>query len=120
MNLEDTIDCFTTPIMVTRFNKSTTITNGLAQVVTDTDTFPLNRVSLQPVTGRDRKLLPENTRDGEVIKMYTPCELRGVNVKSKVKADQLKYNGFNYTVMNVENWIALGGYYKVLAVKINE
>ena len=114
------IDRFNTPVTVRRTNESTTYTNGLAEVVTDVDTFRLDHVSVQPVTGRERQLLPEGIRDRAIIKLYTRCPLLSVDVEGKVRADRIDYEDQEYVVQNVENWEPNGGFYKVLAIKEND
>ena len=114
------INTFNTPIEVTRTNQATTYVDGIAQVVTDKDTFCLNGVSVQPMTGAEREVLPELIRDRQLIKMYTRCRLQSVDVEGKVRADRVDYEGQEYVVQNVENWGPNGAYYKVICIKEND
>lgn len=117
----DIIDTFA-PVCITvrRVNEATTFVNGLAQVVTDVTEFELDRVSVQPMTGRERELVPELIRDRELIKIYTTCSLLSVDVEGKKRADRLDYNNQEYVVQSVENWHDHGGFYKIVAVKEND
>ena len=113
------IEHFNTPITVRRATDATEFTNGLADVV-EVDTFSLSGINVQPLTGRERELLPEGIRDKGLIKLYTQCPLLSVDVEGKVKADRLDYRDQEYVVQTVEDWCPNGGYYKVLAIKVND
>lgn len=118
--IADAIDCFPSPITVRRTNAATTFVDGLAVVPTDVNEFCLDRVSVQPMSPRERMLLPELIRDRELIKLYTACNLQSVNVEGKIRADRLAYRGQNYVVQSVEDWENDGGFFKVVAVKEND
>ncbi len=114
------ISYFNTPITVRRTTEATTFVNGLAQLVTSIDTFHLNGVSVQPLTGRERELLPEGIRDRELKKIYSRCPLLSIDVQGKVHADRIDDYGQEYVVQSVENWDRIGGYYKVIIIKEND
>ena len=111
------IDAFNTPILVRRTNQATVFVDGLSQVQTDVDEFCVDDCSVQPLTPRERKLLPSGISDGELLKLYTPCALRSVDVEGKVKADRVDYNGQQYVVQSVEDWMAHGGFFKAVIIK---
>ena len=112
---------FSVPIRVRRTNVATTYVNGLAQVTTDVDTFGLEcGISVQPLTGKQREVVPEGFRDRNLIKLYTQYELLGIDVVGKVRADRITYNDEDYVVHSVENWHADGAYWKVIAIKEND
>lgn len=113
------INAFNTPITVRRTSDATTFTDGLASVA-DVDTFTLDGVAVQPLTGSERQSLPELIRDRALIKLYTRCPLLGVDVEGKVRADRLDYRGQEYVVQTVQDWGPHGGYYKVIAIKEND
>ena len=113
------ISYFNTPITVRRTSEATTFVNGLAQVA-DVDTFHLNGVNVQPLTGRERELLPELIRDHELKKLYTRCPLLSADVEGKVRADRIDYRDQEYVVQSVEDWDPNGGYYKVIIIKEND
>jgi hypothetical protein len=114
------IDEFNTPITVRRTNAETVYVNGIAQVATDVDEFLLQGVSVQPLTGQERVLLPELIRDQNLIKLYTQCPLQSVDVEGKLRADRIDYEDHEYVVQNVQNWGPNGCYYKVIAIKEND
>lgn len=114
------IDAFNTPITVRRTNTATVFVDGLSQVQTDVDEFCINRCSVQPMSARERRLLPSGISDKELLKLYTPCTLKSVDVEGKVKADRIDYNGQEYVVQSVEDWQAHGGFFKVVAIKEND
>ena len=113
----DIISQFQTPITVHRVEASTVFVEGLAEVVEDVTEFCLANVSVQPLIARERELLPELIRDREVIKMYTVCPLRSVDVEGKKRADRIDWQDQEYVIQSVEDWTQHGGYYKVTAVK---
>lgn len=112
---------FSVPITVRRTNVATTYVNGLAQVTTNVDTFDLEQgVSVQPLTGKQREVVPEGFRDRNLIKLYTQTELRGIDVAGKVRADRITYSDEDYVVYSIENWDPNGCYWKVIAIKEND
>jgi hypothetical protein len=113
------IPCFGSSIVVHRATGGTSYVDGVAQVVS-VETFTLDGVSVQPATGQDRELVPELVRDREIIKLFTECELKGVDVERKVRADRLDVNGQEYVVETVKDWSCEGGFWKVLAIKEND
>lgn len=60
--------------------------------------------SIQPVTGKERELLPEGERTKEVIRIYTKYGLRQAIEQQNVKGDQISYKGRVYEVRMVETW----------------
>jgi len=58
--------------------------------------------SVQPVSGRERLLLPEAMRTKETIKVYTDVELK--TMLDQLKSDRFAYNGKDYEVIIVEDW----------------
>lgn len=119
--IAETIEGFNPePLTVKRVNDSTTFVNGLAQVVTDVVEFNIDRASVQPMLAKERLLLPEMIRDRELLKIYTECELKSVDVEGKKRADRLTYKSQEYVVQSVEDWNSHGNFYKVIAVKEND
>ena len=58
--------------------------------------------SVQPMTGRERLLLPEAMRTKETIKVYTKVEL--FTMLDNQKGDKFTWNGKVYKVFSVEDW----------------
>lgn len=120
MTVSVAIDAFATTLNVRRYEQSVTFVDGIAQTVTDVDEFDLVATSFQPMTPRERMLLPELIRDQELSKVYTKCELRSVDVVGKVLADRIHYRDENYVVQSVEDWQPHGQYWKVVLIKEND
>lgn len=114
------IDAFDTPLTVTRSTVATEFVDGIAQPVTQTDEFELTGCSVQPMSARERMLLPELIRDRELLKVYTKCPLQSVDVQGKVLADRITYLEQQYVVQSVENWEPHGDFCKVILVKEND
>jgi hypothetical protein len=64
--------------------------------------------------------VPEGFRDHKLIKLYSRCELRGIDVAGKVRADRIEYEDEEYVVYSVENWDPNGHFWKVIAIKEND
>lgn len=111
---------FATPITVHRSTAATTFVDGIEQISTTDIEFVINKVSVQPVLGRERENLPELIRDREVIKLYTQTQLKSVDVEGKKHADRIDWQDQEYVVQSVEDWTLHGGYYKCTAVKEND
>jgi hypothetical protein len=60
--------------------------------------------SIQPMSGRERELLPEGERTKEIIRIYTKHGLRQAMEKNNVKGDQVSYKGRMYEVKRVDTW----------------
>ncbi len=114
------IDEISSEFTVTRVSAASTFTKGRPDVVATT-TLPVRGV-YQQMSGRERKMLPENIRDGEVSKFYVSDSnlLNTVDIVGKTKADRILINGRNYVVQIEFDWQALGGYRKYALVKANE
>lgn len=117
MMVGDIIPEFATPITVRRPVGAVTFVDGIEQPASDPLVFCISCCSVQPVTGREREVLPELIRDREVSKVYTQYRLRSVDIEGKTLADRVDWEGQEYIVQSVGNWCPHGGYYKVLIVK---
>lgn len=118
--ISNVIDAWVTPITVTRVLASTQFVDGIAQPVTQTDVFTVNDCSVQPLTEKERVVLPELIRDRSTMKVYTKTELRTVDVAGKELADRVSYLGESWIVQTVQDWVAHGQYYKAILVKEND
>jgi len=58
--------------------------------------------SVQPLSGRDRELLPEGVRSDQVVKIYTETALRTDSEDDGTKADQISDLGSRFKVISVE------------------
>lgn len=75
--------------------------------------------SIQPVTGKDLKRLPEGLRTEDLIAGWTSTELRTAAVAG-VYADKITYLGGSYEVQKVESWDETGNYFKFIAMKVGQ
>lgn len=62
------------------------------------------KASVQPLSGSDLRLLPENRREEEILKIYTSTELVGSNKGQPFNPDIVIINGKPYEVFNGFNW----------------
>jgi hypothetical protein len=60
--------------------------------------------SIQPVSGSDLILLPENRREEELLKLYTETLLIGAEKGNPINCDIITINGFDYEVVKVFPW----------------
>ncbi|MBN8472333.1 hypothetical protein JYJ95_38010 [Corallococcus exiguus] len=74
--------------------------------------------SVQPLSGRERQLLPEGQRSEERLLVVTATELRVADVSARREGDVLVYRGEDFEVEAVERWDELGGFWKARAVKV--
>lgn len=65
-------------------------------------------VSVQPLTDRDRRVLPEGLRTKELQKVYTTFALRTADEKAGHNADVILYQGDNHKVVAITNRAANG------------
>lgn len=114
MNRAATIARFGASYTVTR-KAATTYTAGRA-VAGATDAPITIVASVQPVTGRELKALPEGRRAEDVRILFTTTELRTESPAGA--ADQVTIGGELYEVFQVKPWTAHGGtHYEVLAAR---
>ena len=60
--------------------------------------------SVQPVSGSEMLLLPENKREKEIIKLYTSTELYSVEKGNPINSDLVIIGGDEYEVFKVIAW----------------
>lgn len=60
--------------------------------------------SIQPVSGSDLVLLPENRREEELLKLYTDTLLIGAEKGNSTNCDIVTIDGFDYEVVKVFPW----------------
>ncbi len=107
---------FAVPLEVVRFNPTTRV-KGRAQAKTESGRFTI-MASIQPMSAREQQLLPEGQRVENTKKIYTLTELRTARQADGTEPDHVIYNGHTYEVRSVEDWVDLGGYWKVIAERI--
>lgn len=75
------------------------------------------RASVQPMAAKEIQFLPEGMRNQGTVAVYTKAELFTLKTSECDLPDQFDYRGVRYEVYSVEDWLDLGGYYKVIAVR---
>jgi hypothetical protein len=77
------------------------------------------KASVQNINGSDMKLLPENRREEEILKLYTSTELAGAIKGSGANADIVAIDGSNYEVIKTLPWKnGVINHYKVFVAKL--
>lgn len=71
--------------------------------------------SVQEARGRELERLPEGLNGKRLLVVYTKTALR--TRQSGAQPDVIAIGGENYQVELVEDWSALGGYYKAVVAK---
>jgi hypothetical protein len=75
--------------------------------------------SLQPLTGKELQLLPEGMRNQGVMVLFTKTKLLTVSTSECKLPDEVRHGGVCYEVTQVDDWGALGNYYRVLLTRRN-
>lgn len=73
---------------------------------------------VQPMSGKDQALLPENTDIRNAVAIYTTEELRGIDPDNRRPADQFDWKGDRYEVQTVFQWLETGKYRKCVGLKM--
>lgn len=68
--------------------------------------------SIQPMSGRERLLLPEGDRSREFVHIWTSSPLQLGDIEKKTRGDSFDWNGKTYFVEKVERW---GNHYRSTA-----
>ncbi len=102
MSSADLIASFALPVTVRRFTIAGTWVEGV-WVPGAFEDFE-DRMSVQPLVGKDLLNLPEAQRTKRLMKGYIATELRTVSEADKIDADQVFYDGVWFEVQTVELW----------------
>jgi len=90
---------------------------GFFEVSDAPSTFTIE-ASVQPMSGQEMKLLPENRREEEWTKIYTDTELYSAEKGSTGNADIVTIAGSSYEVFKVFPWLnGVISHYKVFLSK---
>lgn len=74
--------------------------------------------SVQPMTGSEMLLLPENRRELETKKIFTSTELYGIEKGNGTNADLVTIDGSDFEVIKVYPWKNnIISHYKILVAK---
>lgn len=121
MALSGVIDSFATgTYAVTRTVVSTYGTDG--RLVAGATSVVNITASIQPLSGRDLKALPEGRHGEDVRKMYAKVEL--LTQTPGNDPDLVTYKGETWEVFNVDSWEAFGlgtggNHYKALIARLD-
>jgi hypothetical protein len=90
---------------------------GFYEVSDAPSTFTIE-ASVQPMSGQEMKLLPENRREEEWTKIYTDTELYSAEKGSTGNADIVTIAGNSYEVFKIFPWLnGVINHYKVFLSK---
>ena len=94
---------------------ASTITSGRKVAGTPT-TFTIT-ASVHPTPGRVLELLPEGFRGRGGVTLYTSTKLKGAAGVNQ-EPDVVTIDGEAHQVATVEDWSALGNYYRAICVRL--
>ena len=75
---------------------------------------------VQPARGQELVRVEEGRRTRGAIKVYSPVKLQTASVETETQPDRIMWSGDTYEVEYVDNWSEVGGYYKVVALKVGQ
>jgi hypothetical protein len=78
------------------------------------------RGSVQPLTDRQREVLPEGIRQSVTRKVYTKSDLRTADQLTNTPSDLIVYGGETYEVVRVTRWPALLSHFEADLVRVTE
>ena len=93
---------FRQSLVVKRFTGESYDVDGF--LVEGTETQISIEASVQPATGKDTLLLPENRREAEHYKIYTDSALFTAEKGSSQSPDRVVFEGSDYEVMKKAPW----------------
>ncbi len=74
-------------------------------------------LSIQPLTGRQQELLPENVRTRRSMLVFAGEELRTASPDGQTIADVVLYKDRRFEVFNVKDWSDFGGFWEAVVVE---
>lgn len=77
------------------------------------------KASVQTAIDKDLEDVDEGRRVNGGIKIYTSTKLQAACVKDKLQPDIIEWGGNSFLVEKVSDWSKDGGYYKVIASRVN-
>lgn len=117
-DLSDAVLSCSLPIQVTRW-KSAPISKGRKQARSACHQFQV-LASVQPMSQKALQRLPEGTQAEGTVIVYAKERLFTVRTSEGKQADEFCYNGVTYQIHSVEDWMDLGGYYAMVAVRLDK
>ena len=106
-----------TPVTVTRFS-APQIVKGRKVGKPVQETFSI-LASVQPAGQQQLRRLPEGTRTEGAVVVFAVERLRTENIETGEQADHILSNGVDYQVETVDDWFDLGGFYEIMATRVD-
>lgn len=78
------------------------------------------RASVQPLTDRQREVLPEGIRTKVEKRLYSKNEFRTADQLTGIPADRVLYDSEEFEVVAVKRWPSLLAHYEVDLVRVTE
>lgn len=76
------------------------------------------QLSVQPMTMKELRMLPEGMRNQGRVKAYGCDELKTVATSECRIPDRFLHRGVEYQIDKVDDWVDAGNYYKFEAVRV--
>lgn len=96
------------PVVIVRARPQIMVNGRVTGHVVDT---LINAIaSMQPTTQREIEHLPEGLRNKGLITYFGPVKVNTVNTSTTKVADRIRYNGAEYMVEKVDDWVQAGYY----------
>ena len=103
---------------VIEFTRAGTPSSSYGRVVPGTISTFTARVVVQPLSPRERMLLPEGSRTKEKVKIYSITTLRIGSPEAGTIGDRFTYNGVLFEVDAEAYWAGDGSHYRYWATKV--
>lgn len=116
-DLSDAVLECSVPIVVTRWAPAP-IVKGRKQGKPACHQFRM-MASVQPMGQKELQRLPEGSKASGAVMVYAERRMLTVEQNQGGPADEFCYKGVNYQVKLVEDWFDLGGYYAIMAVRLD-
>jgi hypothetical protein len=119
MNLGGVIQSFRLPggLTATRYSPGSYV-DGL-WVDGGTEQVAFDPVAVMPLTGKEVEVLPEGLRSKNAIQLLSTVQPKAADESAGSKGDAFTYDGQTFEVRVVENWSALAGYWRAVAVEVD-
>lgn len=83
-------------------------------------TTPTIQAVVQPTKPSDLESLPENRRSLKSISIWSEKPLQPLNKETGQQPDIVTYQGETFEVAHFIDWCEIGGYYKAIALRVEQ
>ena len=118
-NLAEAVLNCAVPVKLIRAFPSATGGAALGRVNPPIERSTTIQLSVQPMSARELKMLPEGMRNDGTVKCYGPDELITAKSSTCQIPDKFEYRNVLYQVASVHDWKDLGGYFKTIATRVD-